>query len=55
MSQASTQGLIAFLDHTATQTMGLNDTEQGREHTKAVVRILEDWREFLRDRYARNA
>ncbi len=55
VSQASTQGLIAFLDHTATQTMGLNDTEQGREHTKAVVRILEDWREFLRDRYARNA
>jgi hypothetical protein len=53
--RANAQEIADFLDHTATQTMGLSDTEQGRECSKEVVGILENWREVIHERYTRNA
>jgi CubicO group peptidase (beta-lactamase class C family) len=52
--KVSPQELTDFLDHTATQTMGLNDTPRGRERSKEVVEILEKWREVIHERYQRN-
>jgi hypothetical protein len=54
LRRASAHEITEFLDHTATHTMGLNDTERGREHSKEVVNILEKWREIIHERYNRN-
>jgi hypothetical protein len=53
--RVSAQEIADFLDHTATQTMGLSDTEQGRERSKQVVGILEKWRAVIYERYNRDA
>ncbi len=53
--RAGAQEIADFLDHTATQTMGLSGTERGREHSKEVVGILENWREVIHERYNRDA
>ncbi len=52
--RANAQEIIDFLDHTAIETMGLSDTEPGRERSKEVVSTLENWREAIRERYNRN-
>jgi hypothetical protein len=53
--RAGAQEIVGFLDHTATQTMGISNTERGRECSKEVVGILENWREVIYERYTRNA
>ena len=55
VSRAGDQEIAEFLNHTATQTMGLSDTERGRERSKEIVYILENWREVIHERYTRNA
>lgn len=51
--RATTQEIVDFLDDTATQTMGLANTERGRECSKEVVSILENWRDVIHERYSR--
>lgn len=53
--RADAQEIANFLDDTATQAMGLSDTERVREHSKKVVGILENWRDVIHERYTRNA
>ena len=53
--RASAQEIADFLDHTATQTMGLANTERGRERFKEVVTIMENWRDVIHERYSRDA
>ena len=55
VSRAGAQEIADFLNHTATETMGLSDTERGRERSKEVVGILEKWREAIHERYTQNA
>lgn len=55
IKKVSTKEIVDFLNQTATQTMGLTDTEKGREHSKEVAAILENWRDVIHDSLKRDA
>jgi len=47
--------IAEFLTKTATQAMGLADTNSGREHSKQIAAILGHWRDVIRERHTPNA
>ena len=54
-SGASAQQITDFLTETATKTMGLSDTSRGREHSREITAILEQWRAVIHQHHTRAA
>ena len=53
--RVSAQEITDFLTHTASETMGLSNTQHAREHAKEITAVLERWRDVIHEHHARNA